>query len=176
MLHYRIFPSEIKDETAKFLVLNSGFMKKHLLDCRIKRRYHKYVCINQYKILVINNLVMSFLDHYLYISGGRKLTSRCLLKVSVFGSILEDTLSSKIDILKKSLTLLEVYAFVKFLRVNCVLFDHVRAIHYQLNSTAQTIVLFRFNNPFDVHFCGVYDNIYHLLKKVSSYPCIGGGF
>lgn len=170
LFHYKIFQFESPEYTDKFCVKPSSYIPKAVRKCGIQRRHLKYACVNTYKLWTLGLLIQEFGSHFYYHRGQPLTITRLLSRVTLH-SIVDDTLSARLDILKRPLSLLEVYAFMKYTLVNCLLFDNCRAIHYHMSNYSEKIAIFRFNNPFDLNYCGSYENIYTLINEPLQQQC-----
>lgn len=167
-LHFKTFTGETIPANDKFGMIQSYFVKKPLQLLKIKKADLKYVCINQYKIKTIRLLIEKFRDHFSTVYNKR-LRFGGLLKCMIFSATTNNELTSKIEILKCGITILEVYAIMKYLQINCILFDQKKAIQYTLSTFNESVMVFRFNNSLDLDYCGSYDSIYKLFPP--PLPC-----
>lgn len=161
-LHHKTLANETLKGSDKFGMIPSYNMKKSLLPLKIKKSDLKYVCVNAYKIKTIRLLIDTFHDHFLNVYNKR-LRFKGLLKCMIFSATTNDELTSKIEVLKHGITILEVYAIMKYLQINCVLFDRHKTIQYTLSEFNEAVIVFRFNNSLDLDFCGSYENIYKMF-------------
>jgi hypothetical protein len=162
MLHERILNDETLQHTDKFGVIPGGYMKKSLRAMHIKKNDYKCTCINVYKLKALRLLRDKFEDHFYTVYAKRlKLTN--FLEHIVISATLSDDLSSKIHVLKRGISILEVYAIMKYLRVNCIIFDRRKAVQYTLSEFNESVIVFRFNNSLDLDYCGAYENIYKMF-------------
>lgn len=161
-LHERVLTNETLKASDKFGVIPAFYMKKSLQTMFIKKSDYKYTCINVYKLKTLRLLTDQFEGHF-YSVYNKQLKLTHFLKHVVISATLSDELSSKIDVLKRGISILDAYSIMKYLRVNCIVFDKQRAIQYTLSEFNESVMVFRFNNSLDLDYCGSYDNIYKMF-------------
>lgn len=162
-LYQRLLSDETLPMNDKFGMIPGYYMKRSLKSMDIKKSQYKYVCINLYKLKTLRLLADKFSDHFDLVYNKRlRLTH--FLKHAAMGAVMTDDLSSKIDVLKRGLSINEVYAIMKYLKINCVIFDKKKTIKYTLSEFNDAVMVFRFNNSLDIDFCGSYDNIYKMIR------------
>ena len=150
-LHNKTLAGESLQANDKFGMIAANYMKKAILPLKIKKSELKYVCINVYKIKTIRLLIDKFHDHFSNVYNKR-LRLKGLLKCMIFSATTNDELTSKIEVLKCGITILEVYAIMKYLQINCVLFDKHKTIQYTLSEFNEAVMVFRFNNSLDLDY------------------------
>lgn len=164
-LYGRVFSNETLQQNDKFGVISYHHIKKILRLMRVKKSEYKYTCLNTYKIKTLRLLTNEFSEHFFGVHNKDLRISKFVNYV-VTSALMKDDLSSKIDVLKRGLSILEVYGIMKYLRVNCIIFDRTTAIEYKLNDFSEKLIAFRFNNSLDLDYCGTYDNIYKMTNTL----------
>jgi hypothetical protein len=167
-LHERVLVDETLQLSDKFGVIPAFYMKKSLQAMSIKKADYKYTCINVYKLKALRLLTDKFQDHF-YNEYNKQLKLTHFLEHIVISATLSDELASKINVLKRGISILDVYSIMKYLRINCIVFDKQRAIQYTLSEINESVMVFRFNNSLDMDYCGSYDTIYKMFTPSCVY-------
>lgn len=144
-----------------------GFsMRSTIRKMQIRKSDVKYVCINVYKIKVLKMIRDTFQEQY-FVSQNKQLKLKSLLRYVVLSATINNELPTKIQVLKGGISILEVYAIMKYINTNCLIFDGTRAVHYKLTDNCEVLIVFRFNAANNLDFCGTYENIYDIFPRIN---------